>query len=151
ERAAVVIAGVAAQLARQLAMGRHPGRVEPMVCVGLLPDRVEPRERGAARPAAGRTGIERQHARAGPGGRLDGRDAHDPESHDRDVVIHRRPPVLAAPALRAHYRVPRARATYSSSRASSRPHTDHVRREVKAKALALAPVTTARQEEQNAL
>src|SRR5436309_12594507 len=56
-----------------------------------------------------------------------------------------------APAPRAHYRVPRARATCSSSPARYRPHADHSGREVELKALALAPVASARQEEQDAL
>src|SRR5207237_9009607 len=41
ERAAVVIAGVAAELTRELAVGGHPRGVESMVDVRLLPDRVQ--------------------------------------------------------------------------------------------------------------
>src|SRR6266850_3891306 len=55
------------------------------------------------------------------------------------------------PAWRAHYRVPRARATGSTLHGSRRPHADHVGREVELEPLALAPVASARQEEQDAL
>ena len=93
ERAAIVVAGVASELSRQLAVGGHPGRVEPMVDVGLFSDRVQPGERRAARPAAGRSGVERQHARPCPRGRVDGRRAHHAQSDDGDVVMfHPRPP-----------------------------------------------------------
>src|SRR5436853_258275 len=64
ERATGVMAGIAAELARQLLVRDHPVDVQAIVVFRLLPARVQPRERRPARPGARDAGVERQHARA---------------------------------------------------------------------------------------
>src|SRR2546425_976565 len=114
ERAAIVIAGIAAELTRELAMGGHPRGVESMVDVRLLPDRVQPGEGRAARTAAGRPGVERQHARSRPRGGVGRGGAHDAEpDYGYVVVLHRRPPGATI--------LERRSARESSRRATRRP------------------------------
>src|SRR5207245_8113694 len=128
ERTTIVVARIASELARQLTMGGHPGGVQTVVGVRLLPDRVQPGERRAARAAAGNSGVDRQHPRARPRGRVDGRRAHDPQTDDGNVVLFHGD-LLRWPhhARQAHYRVPRDPAT-RKERPPWQPSSSVVRR-----------------------
>ena len=82
-------------------MSAHPGHVQPVVGLGLLADRVEPGERGAAGAGAGDPGVDREHARPRAGRRVDGVRAHDAETDHGDVVVaHEGPPGEGAAAIR---------------------------------------------------
>ena len=87
ERAPLVMTGRSTELARQLAVRGHAVRVQPVVGLGLLPHRVQPRERRAARALAGDAGVERHHARARARRGIGRRGAHDPQPDNGDIVM----------------------------------------------------------------
>ena len=89
ERPARVMAGVAPELARQLAVRGHPVRVQPMVDLRLLPGGVQPCEGGAARALARSSRVEGHDARARSRRCVRDRGADDPEADDGEVVLRR--------------------------------------------------------------